>query len=323
MSINYSGGYATPRLDLGIALQELEPDPGAFIAEQIFVPFETQERDAKLSVRSRESMLKSVKTRRASKGTFNRIDSKLEDLEYSCDTHGLEGVVDDEERLLYASAFDADMATVEDIRMALWISKERRAASKLFSPTTFTAPLGLYTDASAANPITDPSSDIIGVIIDAVESCRLSSGGMAANALVMSKGNLTALLKNTGIRAQFPGAPRITLQMILDSLMSIFGLERLLVGASMFDAANEDAAAASFTSIWSDDYISVCRVAPGPAASLRTPCIGRTMKWARFSADFAVQQYREEQTMGDVFRAFECVDEHLKDPALGHLVKVR
>lgn len=322
MGTNYSGTYATPRLDLGIAYQEFQPDPDQFIAEQVFVPFMTEKRDASFSVRKRESLLQDVDTRRASRGNFNRIDGDLKDLSYNCDTHGLEALVDDEERELYASDFDAEMAAVEDVDQALRISKEKRAAAALFNTTTFTGS-SLYTDASSSNPITNPNSDMVDVILSAVEANRSANGGMLANALVLSYSNLLELLKNTGIRGHFPGAQQVTLMMLKDALPSIFGLERLIVGKAMRRTSADGASTPSFSNIWSNSYLSVCRVAPGESASLRTPCVGRTMKWSRFDASLAVQMYREEQSMSDVVRAFECVDELITDTYMGHLVKVR
>lgn len=322
MGTNYSGTYATPRLDLGIAYQELNPDPDKFIAEQVFVPFATKKRDATFSVRSRESLTQDVDTKRAARGNFNRIDGELRDLSYNCDTHGLEGLVDDEERALYQSDFDAEMATVEDIDMALRISKEKRAAAALFDTSVWTGAT-LYTDVSAANPITDPSSDLVSVVLAAIESFADAAAGEEPNALVLNYSNLMALLKNTGIRGHFPGAPKVTLGMIREALADIFGLEKLMVGRARYRTSADGAASATFSPIWSSSYMAVCRVAPSESASLRTSCVGRTMKWSQFDAGLAVQMYREEQHMSDVVRAFECVDELTTDVRMSHLVKVR
>lgn len=323
MGITYTGGYAIPRLDLGMAYQEFEPEPGLFIAEDVFVPFGTPRRDAKLSVRKRESMLQLTETRRASKGTFNRIDSDLKDIEYACDTHGLEGLVDDEERALYASDFDAEMATVLDVDMALRLAKEVRTANVLFGAQWTGGGAARYTDVSAAQPITNPASDQIGVILDASEKVRTGTGGMMANALVLSYGNLLQLLQNTGIKAMFPGANQVTLGMLEQILPAIFGLQKIIVGRAMYCTSAEAAATPTFASVWSDDYMAVCRVAPSPSAPLRAPSVGRTMKWSLLDAELAVQTYREEQTMSQVIRAFECVDEWTSDVPMSHLVKVR
>lgn len=322
MGINFSGTYAIPRGDLGMAYQELVPDPDQWIAEQVYVPFSTPKRDANTMVRKRDSLLKDVDTKRAKHGNFNRIEGELGQIAWYCDTHGLEALVDDEERAFYASEFDADMAAVEEIDLCLRVSKEKRAAAKLFDTAVYTG-AGLYTDVSGANPITDPNSDMVKVILDAVETNRQTNGGMLANAVVMSRSNLIELLKNSAIRSHFPGASQVTLSMIRGALPAIFGIEKILVGQAMRRTSADGASSPSFANIWSDDYISVCRLAPGPEASFRTPCVGRTMKWSEFDAMLAVQQYREEQTMADVFRAFECVDELTTDPLMAHLVKVR
>lgn len=321
MGINYSSstGYATPRLDLGVAFQEFEAEEGLFIADQVLPDFSSKRREATFSVRPRASLLQNVDTKRGARGKFNRIDSKAEDKSFACKTYGLEAVVDDEERELYASDFDAEMAALTDVLMALRIAREIRVASMVQNTTTWTGS-DLYTDVSATAPFDNPSSSVVDVVIDAKEKVRRSSG-MRANALILSEVQANNLLKNTQIRSQFPGAALITLDMIKGALAAIFGLRYLVVGGAVYDAAGEDASAETITDIWSDDYAMVCRLGQSGDA-LSSPSLGRTVRWSGFDVALAVQTYREEQTMGDVLRAFESIDELVIDSAQGHLLKV-
>lgn len=243
------------------------------------------------------------------------------DQSFECETHGLEGVVDDEERALYESEFDADLACVQDINQALMIAKEIRAKDAVFNTTTWTGS-SLYTDVSASNPFATPASDAIGVVIDAKEKVR--QNGHRANALILGEAVANSLTKNQGIRAQFPGAARITLEMIRQAMAAIFGLERLIVGGALYDTAGEDPTgntSPSLSDIWGSTYVMVARVAPA-GARLSAPSIGRTIRWSKLDPGRRVVQYREEQTMGDVFRLLECVDELVIDESCGHLVKV-
>jgi hypothetical protein len=317
MGINYSN-RSTPRLDLGEAFKEYEAEAGIFIAESVLAPFDSQKREASFALRKRASSMQNVSTKRASRGTFNRIDSRAGETSFACDTHGLEGVVDDEERQLYASDFDAELATVEDVAMALKIAKEIRVATAIFNTTTWTGST-LYTDVSAA-PWDTAASDVIGPVLDAKEKVRTLTG-MRANALILTEKQANNLLKNTNIIARFPGAALVTLDMIREALPKLFGLQYLFVGGGVYDAAAEGATTPTVTDIWSDDYAMVCRVATA-GARLSTPSIGRTIRWANFDPGMAVQMYREEQTMGDVVRVLECVDELVIDASFGHLLKI-
>lgn len=320
MAVQYPG-YATPRLDLGEAYMEIELEPGRFIAEECMPVFVSAIRGGKFPRRKKASLLQSVVTKRAARGGFNRIDSRMGDQTFECETHGLEGVVDDEERVLYESDFDAELACVQDVHEALSIAKEIRVATAIFNTTTWTGS-SLYTDVSSTAPFDNVASDVIGVLIDTVEKVRLN--GHRANCLILGASQYKNLLKNTGIKAQFPGAPVITLEMIQRALASIVGLEKLMVGRALYDSAGEDPTGntePTLTDIWSDDYAMVGRCA-APGARLSAPSIGRTIKWGRFDASRRVMQYREEQTMGDVFRELECVDELVIDSSCGHLLKI-
>lgn len=320
MAVQYPG-YATPRLDLGEAYMEIEIEPGKFIAEDVLPPFISNIRGGKFPKRKKASLLQNVQTKRSARGGFNRIDSRVGDQTFECETHGLEGVVDDEERVLYESDFDADLACVQDVHEALSIAKEIRVATAVFNTTTWTGST-LYTDVSASAPFDTASSDAIGVLLDAVEKVR--QGGHRANALIIGAEQFKNLMKNSGVRAQFPGAPIITLEMLQRALGSLVGLERVIVGRAMYDSAGEDPTgntAASLTDVWSNDYAMVARVA-APGARLSAPCIGRTIKWGKFDVSRRVMQYREEQTMGDVFRELESVDELVIDSSCGHLLKI-
>lgn len=320
MGVNYGSGYATPRMDLGVAYSEYEPDEAAWIAEQIYVPFNTPKRDATFSKRLRASMLKVVETLRAKRGKFNRINTQGKDVSYACQTHGLEIVVDDEERALYESDFDAEFAALVELMLGLKLSKEIRAATALFDASVWTGS-DLYTDLSSSNPFADESSNVIGAVIDAKEKVRQNSG-MRANALVMGEAVFNSLLKNTAIKARFPGAVTITQEMIANAMGPIFGLRKLIVGGGIKNTASENASSASLSDVWGSTYVSVCRVAENENTPLSMPCVGRTMKWTKLNRDMMVQTYREEQTMGDVLRALECVDELTLDTPLAHLLKV-
>lgn len=321
MAVQYPG-YATPRLDLGEAYMEFEAEPGLFIAEEVLAPFDSNIRGGKFPVRKKASLLQNVATRRAARGGFNRIDSRMGDKSFECETFGLEGVVDDEERTLYSSDFDAELACVQDVHMALMIAKEIRVATAVFDTAVWTGS-DLYTDVSGSAPWDTAGSAVIATVIAAKEKVRRQ--GHRANALIVCESQLNNLLTNTGILARFAGVTTaITEQMLRDNMKQIFGLDMLIVGKAMYDATGEDptgVATPSLSDVWTDDYAMIARVAT-PGARLSAPGIGRTIHWAKFDVARRIVQYREEQTMGDIFRELESVDELIIDASCGHLLKI-
>lgn len=324
MGLHYPG-YATPRLDLAEAYMEIELDPGLYIADQVAPEFGSAIRGGKYPRRKKGSLLQNpASTRRAVGGGFGRIHSLVGDGTFECETHGLEGVVDDEERVLYENEFDADLACVQDVHEALSIAREIRVKDATFDTTLWTGS-ALYTDLSGSAPWATGTSDWIAHVIDAVEKVR--QNGHLANALILGAAVKPHLLKSQVTRAQFPGAPRITVAMLEEALSSLCGIQRVLFGGARYDSAHAasdptGATEPTLTDIWGETYAMVARVTT-PGARLSSPSILRTVRWTRFDKSKRVIQYREEQTLGDVFREMESVDELQIDKTCGHLLKIK
>lgn len=319
MGVQYSS-YATPRLDLGTAYMEFM-DAGSmpqFVATDVLPTFRTPRQAAKFSALTRETMLSAAAAGRASRSSYNRVDFGAEDKSYSCEEFGLEGLIDDRERILYSNDFEHESAVLMHVTQKLKLAMEVRTAALVFNTTTWTGS-ALYTDRSAA-PWATVSSDVITHVLAAKEKVRAGTG-MEANALILGRGVFEALLSNTGIKAQFPGAPIITLQMVKNALAQIFGLEKLIIGNAVKNTADEGQTA-SLSDVWGSTYAMVARVAD-QGAGLQTPCLGRSFLWTPDSPEeLVVETYREEQVRGDVLRARHDVDEVILSAEFGHLLKV-
>lgn len=322
--VDYAGSYATPRLDLGQALWEFRDGPMDFVATRCLPVFSTPKKAASFSALTRAMLMQSADTKRAPRGGYNRIDTGAKDLSYSCDNHGLEGLVDDSERELYRSDFDHEMATAWTVDRAVRLAQEQRVSALLFNTTTWTG-ASLYTDVSAA-PWTTAGSDVIGQIADAKELVRQNTG-MKANAVIFNESNLQELLRNTGIIARFPGAGdqrAITPELLKANLALIFDVEQVIIAPSTYNSAEEnESQTVTVTDVWSSTYAMVARIAP-QGSPLSTPGLGRTMLWQPYSPElFTVESYREEQTESDVIRVKHHVDEVVYDEYFAHLLKVR
>lgn len=316
--VNYSGTYASPRLDLGVAFMEHSAELDEFIGLQILPMFRTQRKAASFSAITRETLLQDSLALRAPRSGYNRIRTGAEDKSYTCVEYGLEHVVDDAERELYANDFDAEDAAAKITARALMLQLEKRINTLVFNTTTWTG-ASLYTDNSAA-PWDTATSDVVSHVLAAKEKVRVGTG-MPANALILAKAQMENLLKNEYIVDRFPGANVVTEDMIRANLASIFGLSKLIVGGAVRDSAIEGQAFSS-ADVWSDDYAMVARVAE-QGDPLQTPCVGRTFLWVPDSpSEITVEMYREEQSRGDVLRARHNVDELIFDSAFAHLMKI-
>lgn len=317
MGVNY-GTYAAPRLDLGVALKEHLSDMSEFIADKVLPVFRTTKKAASFSAITRESILQDSAALRAARSAYNRIDIGAKDKSYACKEYGLEGVVDDQERALYESDFDAEMSVAEITTRALMLQREKRAAAAVFDTALWTgANYFLDTAVTWATPAT---ADPIGDILFAKEKVRKNCG-MVPNALILNEDNVRLLQNTTQIKNQFPGAPLITLEMLRQALASIFGLTKLIVAGAVRNSAIENQTAV-IADVWSSSNAMIALVAD-EGAPLQTPCIGRSFLWVPDSPNpVTAEMYREEQSRGDIFRARHSFDENIFDKNFAFLLKV-
>jgi hypothetical protein len=199
--------------------------------------------------------------------------------------------------------------------------REARLAAATFNTTTWTG-ASLYTDLSGTAPWGTVATDVVSGVNAAKQKVHLNSG-LRPNALILNTVNVDRLLANTTIRAHFPGAPRITREMLKASLVSIFGLQYLIEAAAVKNTADEGQSHVG-AYVWSNLYVGVARVVP-PGAPLPTPGLMRTMKWACLmgvNADMNVVMYRENQTKSDVVQSDWYLDELVLGTAYMHLLKV-
>ena len=316
--MQYSGSYAKPRLDLGQAFIEFVQKTDEFIGIKALSLFSTQKKAASFSALMRESITSDADTKRAADGTYNRVAMKVKDKNYSCEENGLEGPLSDDDRALYSSDFNAELATSNGVGRKVLQAQEKRIADLLFNTTTWTG-AALYTDYSAA-PWDAAASDVRGQIRASMEKVRINCG-MEPNALIINKTNLDRLKANTAIIDAIKYTARATDAEIVNALSDLFGIPNILVAKGIRNSANE-AQTYSGAEIWSDDYAMVAVIATD-RESLAQPAVGRTFLWTGDSPEnMVVEQYREEQTRSDIYRVRQHTDEVVIDAYFAHLMKV-
>lgn len=318
MGVDYFGSRATPRMDLGAAVMEYVEQANEFIGTQVLPIFKTQKQKSVFPAITRESITRDADTKRATRGNYNRDGFSAKDKSYACEEHGLEGALDDSERAMYSTDFDAELVTTRITTRRVLQAQEKRIADMLFNPATFTGS-ALYTD-NTGKPWDDINSDVIDQVRAAKAKVRANCG-MEPNALILSSTNIDRLKANKQIVEVVKYTARATDQELRNALADLFGIKYILEGKAIRNAAKEGKAFLS-TDIWSDDYAMVALVA-SEGQDLSQPCLGRTFLWQPDSPDNAVvEQYRAEEIRSDIFRVRQHVDEMIIDEYFGHLMKV-
>ncbi|MCD6459409.1 hypothetical protein J7L67_01925 [bacterium] len=317
--VDYSGTRAVPRIELGVAMQEFMTDEAnQFIGTKVAPIFPTLKKEGKYPAVTRESITRDADTKRGSRGNYNRDGFEVKDKEFACKEHGLEGPLDDSDRALYASDFDAELNLTRIITRRLLQAQEKRIADLVINTSTFTGN-ALYKDYSGA-PWATAGSDAIGQVRFGRKKIRTNCG-MEANTLIVSRTNLDYLLANTAIKDAIKYTARLTEQEIKNALADLFGIEQVIVGGSIRNSAKEGSAFVG-SSIWSDTYVSLARISKN-GQDLSEPTLARTFLWTADSPENAtVEQYREEGVRSDIFRVRQHTDEQIIDPYFGFLMKV-
>ena len=317
MGVDYSGSRAVPRADLGEAVQEFTQQQNEFIGTQVLPIFPTKKKSSIYPAITRESITREADTKRAPRGNYNRDGFSAKDKQYNCEEFGLEGPLDDGERTLYASDFDAELTTVQIVTRRVLQAQERRIAALMFNTGTFTG-AQLYTD-NSANPWTSASTDVIAQVRAIREKVRANSG-LDPNVLIFSKANLDRLLNNQVIKDSIKYVARLTEAEILNALADLLGVRQILVGRGIYNTAKEGKAFAN-GDIWNPSYAMVAVI--GDSSRLSEPSVGRTFLWTSDSPENAtVEQYRDDAARSDIFRVRQHVDEIVIDPYFAHLMKV-
>lgn len=309
------GKLSVPRSDLAEAFREYQPDGQSFIATQALPERLVRQKAANLPVIKRENY---NRTENASSNgaAANRINLAIGETDYVCTKKRLEIPLTDDDRANYDDDFDAELESVQLVKTKMMLEREVAAKEAIFNTSTFTGS-DLFTDNSGSPWATD-STDIIGQVVDAMEAIRTNCG-YRANALVIGEALMIHMLNNTGIKNRFPGAPLVTRAMIEQSLVTLFGLERLIVGSVVYNGGKEGQVWDG-TDLWGDKYALVCRVNDGSTVS---GGLGRTLVWSGHTTMDMVTQYREEQVHADIFDVSVYDQVKLFEPAFGHLLDVK
>ena len=316
---DYKGSYATPRLDLGVALMEFIDTQIDFIGTRVCPIFKSGLKAAIYSAITRESLAMDGDTKRGPRGNYNRGTFGAKDKSFNCLEHGWEQPLSDDERALYQNDFSAELATVKTAQGVVLRAQEKRIADKLFNTSTFTG-ANLFTDYSSSGPWATTTTDIKAQIV-AVKAKIRQNCGMLPNALILSYTNIERLKNNSNLKDAVKYTARATDQELANALADYLGLKYIIVGNAIRNTAKEgkDFAGAD---IWSSLYAMLAIIAQD-GQDLSQPAIGRTFLWTADSPDnIFAEQYRDEEIRSDVYRVRQQTDENVIDPYFGHLLKV-
>jgi len=219
--------YATPRLDLGVPFMEAMAKPSDFIADLVLPTVRTSVKTGTFTKITRESTLRDLDLKRASKGAYAMDDFEGEDDTFACEEYGIEIPVGVDEQAIYQNDFNAGAIAAQMAAQRLRLAREKRASTLLFNTTTWTG-ASLYLDGNAWSTT---SNDILSNIQTAKDKVR-TNVGMEADTLICNALNYGYLLTNDDIVGRVQNARVAGESAIKQELADILGLKKIIVGST-------------------------------------------------------------------------------------------
>ncbi len=274
------------------------------VADLVAPALPVSQEDGQYSIFGKESFNVPDAHRRPKK-RYKEIDWTLTKASYHAEEYGLEMRIDDRERRAAPSNINLDTTTVEIITENLLNVREKRVADMVRSTANITQNTTLsgtdrWDDASGGDPIGD---------IDAGQAIIQASYGYTANALIMGWDVWRALRSNPVIRAELLDGEQLT----APRLAELFGVERIIVGASLYNSANLGQPEV-MTDMWGTDAILAYI---NPRAADGRPSFAYQLR----VDDMATFRWRDVPVNCDVFRVREIAAEKMIAPGLAYLMK--
>lgn len=313
MPISFSGTLV--RSDLAEAVFSTQLEDG-FIWNRVFPPAPVTRPDGKISLITRKSIMQTIGTgyRRASGGSYPRLDAEVSQVAYSCDDYGFEHPIDDKDRSKYTSEMNVELVASRIAAYNTNNAIEGVVAGLLFNTTTFTGS-ALYTDLSA-QPWATSSTTILKHVLDA--RATMISRGVKPNKLVVPFSVWVAMQRNEELLSAALGTgPVTTLDALRAAMARVLEVDEILVG----EAHSNTQGSGTYTgaSTWNASYAMLCV----SSDDLSMPSIGRTfIDSTRGAAPFAVTMYREDPRSSDIVQVFSPAAPTLIDASFGMLLKV-
>lgn len=301
-----SSSTATLRRDLAALAMEYDATAAQtmFIGQRVAPLCRVGEASANYPILTRENFLKTVETRRAKSGAYNRTEGEFDTGNYNCEEHGLEAPLDDSKVRRYASYFDMEAAETRRLYHNLLLDHERRVRAAWTGFTAHAAATPWATIATAT-----PLDDLLTGCEELEEACGMPRSMFS---LILSGADMKYISQATSvtdrIKYSYPGM--LPGQLTAQIVAAMLGIKQVLVGGSAYDT-KEEGVAPTLAQVWAAGTAWLAVIAE-PESPLEIPSAARTMLWTPDSSDLVVvETYRDESVRGDVVRVRQNTDEVL------------
>ena len=283
----------------------------AFVASRAFPVVNVAKQTDKYFTYSQSDFFRDSVQRRADGTESAGTGYSLSTASYSCDVFALHKDIGDQTRANSDSPLDPDMDATRFLSQQMLIRQERQWATDAFAT-------GIWGTDATPSPLWDAASSTPIADVELAKNTVLSNTGYVPNTVIMSYKVFSALIDNSDIvdRIKYTSTDSVT----EDLLARLFGVDRVLVMASVYNSAQQGATA-SYAQIGDKDVL-VCYTPPSPG--LMVPSAGYALNWTGISAGLgqasAISRYRLDERRADRIEIESAFDFKIVSSALGYFL---
>lgn len=287
---------------------DLEGNRAGYVGLNVMPLFDTQLQSGNFPKMEVEELMKLADTKRANRGSYNRIDYGFAQDQYACKEYGLEIPVDDALAENYSTYFDAEVEAQNIVIDQLARAQEERIATVVEAESANAVTTPWSTKATAT-----PREDVYTGMKAVKDAC-----GVFPDSMILTWDKFQDIL----VTAEFQDSSKYTSNVLALGMeaqraivASFLGVDNVYISYGVKNTANEGADF-SGSSIWDDTksflYVSGSSLQGGPK-------YGLTMNWA---SDELVntESYEEPQIRSTVIRVRNHRDEKVITSSAGYLL---
>lgn len=307
-----TSGEARP--DLAQCYQEYDAS-GIQLAYKIAMPFaNVDEQRATIPSEKPDDMLRIEDMDRGPGGHYNRVNTRLGSVAYSCEGKGLEFPIHlGDGRLFQLPSLAKEEAAARQLRVKADLWFEQQVSTAIFGLGSAQALNVAWDLPATSQPLTD--------IANASRTVQTATG-VTPNTLILNLRNWNYLVQSASVKAWFPGAVMITKELIGQALAGMYGITRIAVSSAQKNTAEEGLPMVA-ASIFPDNLVAVAYCAESDMTPYTAMSCGRIFNWVEDSATpLILEQYMWEPTRSLILRVRNNVDVNLWNPNLVKLITV-
>lgn len=246
-------------------------EPKSFIVQDIFPLIPVSKQSDKYYVWEKGDFFRIPDTRRAPKTKGNAIEFNVGSDAYFCNNYALRNETSNESLANQDNVLKLREKHSRNLMNLLILAWENRVASQISSGSN----MGSYTtlsgtaqwdDEANSNPISD---------VETGKEAIRSTTGLEANLMIIPHAVYRALIQHPDMLDRIKYVQRGVVT--ADILASIFEVDKILIGKSIKNTANEGQTA-SFSDVWAKNVI-LAHVTQGADSMGQDPSLGYSFRW--------------------------------------------